>query len=74
MSTTFWVTTNCNLSCKYCYEDNNKQKIELKDLSINVRHEYDSCKINYNKYGALRSYDCMYDCRKGHPANASIAY
>lgn len=51
-----------------------EKKIELKDLSINGRHESDPCKINYDKDGTLRSDDCMYDCRKGHPANASIAY
>ncbi|WP_270648183.1 radical SAM/SPASM domain-containing protein [Paeniclostridium hominis] len=24
MTTTFWVTTNCNLNCKYCYEGEDK--------------------------------------------------
>lgn len=33
MSATFWVTTNCNLNCKYCYEGENKiNKIMTKDI------------------------------------------
>lgn len=33
MSATFWVTTNCNLNCKYCYEGENKlNKVMSKDI------------------------------------------
>lgn len=33
MSTTFWVTTNCNLNCKYCYEGEEKlNKIMSKEV------------------------------------------
>lgn len=33
MSATFWVTTNCNLNCKYCYEGLNKfNKSMSKDI------------------------------------------
>ncbi|MCR1954636.1 4Fe-4S cluster-binding domain-containing protein [Clostridioides mangenotii] len=33
MSTTFWVTTNCNLNCKYCYEGEEKlNKVMSKEI------------------------------------------
>lgn len=47
-----------------------ENKIDLKDLKI----ESDPCKILFTKYGLLRGDDCMHDCKKGHPANGSIAY
>nr|WP_314278615.1 hypothetical protein [uncultured Peptostreptococcus sp.] len=47
-----------------------ENKIKLKDLKI----ESDPCKILFTKYGVLRGDDCMHDCKKGHPANGSIAY
>ena len=44
MFVNLWVTTNCNFSCKYCYEGENKkndilQKETVDNLILHIKNE-----------------------------------
>lgn len=47
MSATFWITANCNLRCKYCYEGTNKLNLsmtkEIIDKGIRFMIENSNC-------------------------------
>ena len=40
MSATFWITTNCNLNCKYCYEGEDKLNKSMSKGFINKAIEF----------------------------------
>ncbi|ARC83167.1 radical SAM additional 4Fe4S-binding SPASM domain protein [Clostridium argentinense CDC 2741] len=47
MSVTFWVTSDCNLNCKYCYEGSDKHK---KYMSRNIVDKSIDQIFSYSKY------------------------
>ena len=40
MTYTIWVTTNCNLNCKYCYEGSDKPSLNLSEETANEIIKY----------------------------------
>lgn len=40
MTATFWVTSDCNLSCKYCYEGDNKSKLNMDKETVDKSIEF----------------------------------
>ena len=40
MSATFWITTNCNLNCKYCYEGEDKLNKSMSKEIVNKAIEF----------------------------------
>lgn len=50
MLSTFWVTTNCNMNCKYCYEGSEKSKQEMSLETIE-----DAIKYTVNHFKKLNN-------------------
>ena len=40
MTATFWVTSDCNLSCKYCYEGDSKLKLNMSKDTVDKSIEF----------------------------------
>lgn len=49
MAVVFWVTTNCNLNCKYCYEGNDKPNFTINKEVIDLSLDFISKKIRKNQ-------------------------
>lgn len=48
MAVVFWVTTNCNLNCKYCYEGNNKDDFTINKEIIELSLDFIESRIEKN--------------------------
>lgn len=48
MSATFWITTNCNLRCKYCYEGTDKLNLSMTKEIIDKGIEFMTNHIEYS--------------------------
>lgn len=47
MAVTFWVTSDCNLSCKYCYEGEEKKKLYMSKEVVDKSIDYIFNNFNY---------------------------
>ena len=49
MSATFWITTNCNLRCKYCYEGTDKLNLAMTKEVIDKGIEFIAENLKFEK-------------------------